>query len=426
VEDIIQAAQQQQRTLLTESESKEILAAYNIPISQTGIATSAAEAVKWADQIGYPVVLKLLSTTITHKTDVGGVQLNLTDSEAVEWAYQEILRSVTEKAGAEHFEGVTVQPMIHLDGGYELILGSSLDPQFGPVLVFGTGGQLVEVFRDRAIALPPLNTTLARRMMEQTQIYQALQGVRGRAAVDLPALEQLLVRFSQLVIEQPWIREIDINPLLVRPQHKEEAHPCIALDARVVLHPPGTAIDDVTKPAIRPYPSQYAKPWQLKDGKQVTIRPIRPEDEPLIVQFHQTLSEESVYFRYFSLLKLSRRIAHDRLTRICFIDYDREMALVVDWKDPSTGEHKILAVGRLSKLHGVNEAEFSMLVSDLYQRQGIGTELLQRLVYIGREEGLERITAEILSENSAMQRVSEKVGFQLYRSVDIVKAELKL
>ncbi|NEO29237.1 MAG: bifunctional acetate--CoA ligase family protein/GNAT family N-acetyltransferase [Symploca sp. SIO3C6] len=418
-QEMLQTARQQGRTLLTELESKQLLAAYGIPIVHTGVAKTEQEAVNWANSLGYPVVLKLLSETITHKTDVGGVQLNLTDAEAVVWAYGSIKASVSEKVGAEHFLGVTVQQMISLDGGYELIVGSSIDPQFGPVLVFGSGGQLVEIFRDRAIALPPLNSTLARRIIEQTQIYRALQGVRGRQPVDLEALEQLLVQFSQLVVEQCWIKEIDINPLFV------SSNQIIALDARVVLHEADISEEQLPKLAIRPYPTQYVSPGTLNDGTPITIRPIRPEDEPLIVQFHKTLSEESVYFRYFHLIKLGMRTAHERLTRICFIDYNREMALVADYKNPETEKHEILAVGRLSKLHGINEAEFAMLVGDPYQRRGLGTQLLERLLQIGRDEQLDRITAEILAENVPMQKVSEKVGFRLHRvGNDLVKAEI--
>ena len=420
VDNIITTARQAGRTILTELESKQILAAYGIASIPAGVATTEDEAVECANSLGYPVVVKLLSKTITHKTDVGGVQLNLTDDEAVSWAYRTIETSVGEKVGAEHFLGVTVQPMIHLDGGYELIIGSSIDPQFGPVLLFGTGGQLVEIFQDRAIALPPLNTTLARRMMEQTRIYKALRGVRGRSPVDMASLEELLVRFSQLVVEQPWIQEIDINPLLATTEK------LIALDARIVLHPAELEEQQLPKLAIRPYPTQYAAPWTMKDGTTVTIRPIRPEDEPLAVQFHQTLSEQSVYFRYFHLMKLSQRIAHERLMRLCFIDYDREMALVADYKNPETGNHEILAVGRLSQLHGVSEAEFALLVSDPYQRQGLGTELLRRLLEVGRNEQIQSITADILPENAAMQRVCEKVGFQLHRTFDSVKAEIEL
>ena len=217
-----------------------MLAAYGIPTVETRIAVTEDEAVKAAEEIGFPVVLKLHSLTITHKTDVGGVLLNLRDAEAVRKGFQGIKTSVTEKAGAEHFQGVTVQPMVKLDG-YELIIGSSLDSQFGPVMLFGTGGQLVEVFKDRALALPPLNSTLARRLMEQTKIFKALKGVRGRKPVDIEALEELLVRFSQLVVEQRWIKEIDINPLLASSDH------LLALDARVVLHGPEMTEEQVAR-----------------------------------------------------------------------------------------------------------------------------------------------------------------------------------
>ncbi|MEO1349998.1 MAG: bifunctional acetate--CoA ligase family protein/GNAT family N-acetyltransferase [Cyanobacteria bacterium J06635_15] len=427
VDQLLQSVQQQGRTLLTEQESKQVLAAYGIPIVETLKATSAAEAVDCAERLGYPVVLKLLSETITHKTDVGGVKLNLNHPTTVEQAYADIEAAVTAKAGAEHFNGVTVQPMINRDDGYELILGSSIDAQFGPVLLFGTGGQMVEVMRDSAIALPPLTTTLARRLMERTRIYTALQGTRGRSAIDLNQLEQILVRFSQLVVEHPEIQEIDINPLLVSPVDAPGTRHLQALDARVVLYSADVDLDQIPKPAIRSYPTQYVADWIAKDGRTVTIRPIQPEDEPLIVQFHQTLSEQSVYLRYFHLMKLSHRTAHERLTRICFIDYDCEMALVADYDNPETGHREILAVGRLSKLHDTNEAEFAMLVADPAQRLGLGTELLERLIGIARGEGLQRITAEVLMENGAMRHVFQKVGFTLKPMGDgLMKAELDL
>ncbi|MHC0061726.1 bifunctional acetate--CoA ligase family protein/GNAT family N-acetyltransferase [Nostoc sp. UIC 10890] len=419
VEKIIQTARQAGRTILTEFESKQILAAYGIPVVATCVSKSEDEAVQCAETIGYPVVLKLFSHTITHKTDVGGVQLNLRNAEAVRHAYNAIAESVSEKVGVEHFLGVTVQPMVKM-AGYELIIGSSLDPQFGPVLLFGTGGQLVEVFHDRAIALPPLNTTLARRMMEQTQIYKALKGVRERKSVDIAALEQLMVVFSQLVVEQPWIKEIDINPLLASSEQ------LIALDARIILHETNVEEDQLPKLAIRPYPTKYVSKWTMRDGTPVTIRPIRPEDEPLMVQFHKTLSEQSVYFRYFHLIKLQSRVAHERLTRICFIDYDREIALVVEYQNPETQTREILAVGRLSKIHGTNEAEFAIVVSDRCQCQGIGTELLQRLLQVSRDEQLSTITADILIDNYGMQKVCEKLGFHIERTEDptVVKAQI--
>src|SRR5205814_9089042 len=215
-EGILQGTRQAGRTQLTEFESKELLRAYGIPVVDTRVASSDDEAVQVAAAIGFPVVLKLHSETITHKTDVDGVKLNLADDQAARRAFREIESSVEARAGRGHFRGVTVQPMVRREG-YEIVVGSSVDAQFGPVLLFGTGGQLVEVYRDRALALPPLNTTLARRMMEQTRVFAALEGVRGRKAVDLSVLEEFLVRFSHLIVEQPRIREIDINPLLASP-----------------------------------------------------------------------------------------------------------------------------------------------------------------------------------------------------------------
>ncbi|RUT04364.1 GNAT family N-acetyltransferase [Dulcicalothrix desertica PCC 7102] len=427
-ETIIQKARQAGRTLLTEVESKQVLAAYDIPTVETYIATTPQQTVELAEKIGYPVVIKIFSENITHKKDVGGVHLNLQNAEAVKNAYYQI-----QEINTQNFLGVTVQPMVDLKNSYELILGSSIDLQFGPVLLFGSGGQLVEIFQDTALGLPPLNTTLARLLMEQTHIYKALKGVRGRKPINIEALEQILVQFSQLVVEQPWIKEIDINPLLAKSEinlTKKETiqNSLVALDARIVLHDLNTSETQLPKLAIRPYPTQYVSPWTMKNGMSVTIRPIRPEDEPLMIQFHKTLSEESVYFRYFHLIKLTQRIAHERLTRICFIDYDREMVLVADYKNPKTQQHEILAVGRLSKIHGSNTAEFAMLVSDRFQYQGLGTELLKRLLQIGRDENLTGIGASILLENRGMQRICEKLGFLKYNSDDnsVVKVEINL
>jgi acetyltransferase len=422
VADILNRVRGEKREILTEFESKQLLAAYGIPTAATYIATDAAAAVKCAEKIGYPVVLKLYSETITHKTDVGGVQLNLQTPEGVEAAYNAIQKSVSEKAGAEHFQGVTVQPMVKLKDAYELIIGSSLDPQFGPVLLFGTGGQLVEVFKDRSLGLPPLNTTLARRMMEQTKIHKALKGVRGRKPVDLAALEVLLVRFSALVAEQRWIKEIDINPLLASPDG------LIALDARVVVHGPDVKLEDIPKTAIRAYPTRYIAPWTCKDSTVCTIRPIRPEDEPAMVKFHETLSERSVYLRYFHLMNLEQRTQHERLTRICFIDYDREMALVAERRNPETGESEILGVGRMTKIHGTKEGEVAVLVSDRWQGRGLGKELLSRLLLVGADEKLEKLTADILPDNRDVMRICEKLGFSLQHSLDdqVVRAEFQL
>jgi acetyltransferase len=418
VTDLIRVAREERRTLLTEVESKAVLSAYGIPITDTRIAGTEDEAVEAAGHVGYPVVLKLYSHTITHKTDVGGVQLNLSDADEVRGAYRAIRTAVTAVRGAEHFEGVTVQPMINYTG-YELIVGSSIDPQFGPVLLFGMGGQLVELFRDRALALPPLTTTLARRMIERTVISGAFGGIRGRRPIDMDALEQLLVRFSQLVVEQRWISEIDINPLLVSPER------LIALDARVVLHGPDVQEADLPRLAIRPYPLQYVGTWTTADGAELVIRPIRPEDEPSLVRFHADLTAETVYSRYFEHLGLSERTAHERLIRVCFNDYDREMALVAEVAEG--GERRIVAVGRLSRTPGRPVAEFAILVADRWQRRGLGAELLRRLVQVGEDEGLELIWAELLSDNMGMRRTAAAVGFSVVDQMGpTVRAELHL
>jgi acetyltransferase len=411
VEAVLERAKAAGRTLLTEVESKEVLTLYGIPTVQTSVARNVEEAVQLASTIGFPVVLKVHSETITHKTDVGGVKLNLPDSQAVRQAYRDIESSVAAKAGRDNFLGVAVQPMVRPDG-YELIVGSSVDSQFGPVLLFGSGGQLVEVYRDRALALPPLNTTLAQRMMEQTRVFAALKGARGRAAIDVNALEQILVRFSKLVVEQPRIKEMEINPLLASPDR------LVALDARIVLH--GAEIDgkDLPRSAIRPYPTQYVSSWTMKNGAPVLFRPIRPEDEPLMVKFHETLSEQTVYLRYFHMDQLSARVAHERLIRKCFIDYDKEMALVADYTDPRTGQHEILAVGRLSRENVSTDAEVAVLVTDRYHHQGLGTKLLGRLIEVARGEKYDRIIALILPENNAMCALAAHFHFQVERTSD--------
>ena len=391
------------RTLLTEYESKKVLAAYGIPITDTELAQTADEAVAAADEMGYPVVAKLLSRTITHKTDVGGVVLNLRTADAVREAFETIRAAVAQKAGAEHFEGVTIQPMVKWSG-YELIVGSSPDPQFGPVLLFGMGGQLVEVFRDRSLALPPLNTTLARRLIHETTIATALGGVRGRRPIDEEVLAGLLVRFSELVAEQPRIAEIDINPLLASPER------IIALDARVVLHPATTASADLPRLAIRPYPNEYVRSVADRRGETLGIRPIRPEDEPAIVRFHATLSPETVRARYGTDLALADRTAHERLTRICFVDYDREIALIAETGDVSPIP-EIVGVARLSRIHATDDAQLSLVVADAWHGRGIGTELLRSAVDVAAREGMHALVAALSPRNESMRRLLDRAGF---------------
>ncbi len=383
------------RTLLTEAEAKEVLAAYGLPVAPAVACRDAAEAVAAAARMGYPVVLKLLSTTLTHKSDVGGVRLNLADAAAVRDAFAAVRDSVARHGRPEAFEGVTVQPMIG-ERGLELIVGSSVDAQFGPVILFGAGGVLVEILQDRALALPPLNRTLARRLMERTRIYPALKGVRGQRPVNLEALETLLVRFSQFLVDFPDVAEVDVNPLLATPER------VVALDARVLLAPA-----DAPRPrlAIHPYPNQYTAPFSLRDGTPAVVRALGPEDEPLIVAMHGRLSQHTLRMRFFSLVKT---LSRDSLIRLCHLDYDREMALAAVTADGGT----MLGVSRYYLRAETGEAEFALVVSDARQRQGLGRHLLERLIAVARERGVRKLTGLILAENAPMLRLAHSLGFR--------------
>ncbi len=303
-----------------------------------------------------------------------------------------------------------------VSAGPEFLVASRTDAQFGPVLLFGAGGRDSLAWRDRALALPPLNTTLARRMMEQTSFFRALSEAGSAAAPG--SLEEFLVRFSRLVMEQRWIREMEINPL------KLTAEGLSGQNARILLHPPGIGERDLPRPAIRPYPSQYTFEWQTKEGEETLIRPIRPEDEPLIVKFHETLSDLTVYYRYFHPMRLRQRVAHDRLIRICFVDYSREIALVCERKGPGNEGPQILGVGRIIRAPGAEEGEFAVVISDSCQRSGLGTELLRRLIWVAEQEGLDRISGDVLPDNAGMLRVCEKLGFrrQYAHEQGVVKA----
>jgi len=256
--------------------------------------------------------------------------------------------------------------------------------------------------------------------MELTRIYRALEGVRGRKAADMEALKGALVAFSELVVELPRIAEIDINPLVV------SSDKLLALDARVVLADPKIKDADLPHSAIRPYPSQYVSRWKRKDGSRVVMRPIRPEDEPLMVGFHKSLSEESVYLRYFHMAQLSTRVAHERLIRKCFIDYDREIALVAELTDPDTGNSCIGGVARLSRAPSAEEAEIGVIVADKFQHQGLGAELIKKLIDIARIEKITRIVADFHSENSAIRHLAKHGGATVTRTSDATCFRIQL
>lgn len=386
------------RTLLDEIESKEILEAYGIVTVPTKFAKNEQEAVELAENIGYPVVLKLFSRTITHKRASGGVKLNLNNKDAVSKAYQEIYQTIKNDRGIKHFLGVTVQPMIKLDG-YEIILGSSTDPLFGPTVLFGSGGVMVEVFKDNALGLPPLNSTLALRMMEQTKIYEVLKS--GKIPIDLDKILSVLVKFSNLVTEFPLIKESDINPLFVSSEN------ILALDARFVLFN-----EDETPPklAIRPYPIEYIKFAKLNDGTPIILRPIRPEDELQMINFLSQLSKKSILNRYLKAFNYDELIAKERLVRICCNDYDREISLVAELK--KDGKSEILGIARLIKSSGADKhGVVSLIVKDKWQNKKIGSQLLRNIIEIASEENLSLIEAQILKDNQSMINMCKNFGF---------------
>ncbi len=399
---LIDRVRSEGRTLLTEYESKDLLSMYGISTVPTVLAHSAYEAKNAAVQMGFPVVLKVHSEIITHKSDIGGVKLNLNSIEQVEKAFEDIERAVLQKYSREAFLGVSVQKMI-TSKGIELIMGSTTDPQFGPVILFGAGGVFVEVFQDRVLALPPLNTTLARHAINKTKISQALKGFRGMKPIPEGILEELLVRFSYLVTEIRSISECDMNPILAT------SDGVMALDARIVLH----GINDVIPSlAMRPYPIDLVFEGVLKDGRRALIRPIRPEDEAAIVEFHKELSENSVRQRFFEFVSLDKRIAHERLLRICTTDFDNEIALCAE---VNSGAHSTLIAGvvRMSRIPGTRQSDLKLIIRDDFQQLGLGTELIECALGVAREEGFETIEATVLNENVGMLALAKKFGFTI-------------
>ena len=306
--------------------------------------------------------------------------------------------------------------------GYELQIGSRNDPEFGPVLWFGAGGRFAHMWPHRVVGLPPLNATLARRMLERSPFFSGLQDLCARGALNLATIDAALVRLSQLVIEHPSIKDIQIDPLVV------SAAGALALDARITLHGPEVEDHDLPRSPFRPYPLQYVSNWTTKPGETVTIRPIRAEDEPLMVAFHKRLSEDTVYQRYFQMVTVGRRTAHEALTRICFVDYDREMVLVAERRDTRTGERSIVAIADLTKLYNTKKAEVAVMVRDDCQRHGLGFELVRRLVDVARDERLENVVATTMTENRGMCAVFRRLGFKLSTDPgdDTVVAELPL
>ena len=409
---IIEKALAEGRNLLTENESKQLLASYGIPVVQTIVCDTVEKAMETAESMKYPVVVKLNSETITHKSDVGGVQLNIKDKEGVQTAWNTIRNNLEKLGMLDGFQGVTVQRQLNLSEGYELIFGCNLDNQMGPVIVFGTGGTLVEVYKDSSMALPPLNTASARNCMSKTKIYKALKGVRGKAPCDLDLLDQVFVRFSELIVDQPWIKELDINPMLAT------SSDIIALDARVVLHAPGTPVEKLSKPAIRGYPHEYCDQFTLKNGKEVVIRPIRPDDETLMKEYEASLSEETVKQYMSEVIALEERVAHKRLIPVCHPDFDCQIPLI------AMVDGKIVGTARYAKLPLTENARIVMQVADDFQKQRLGAYFMEKCLAMAATEKTKKVFMKFYEENAGMMKLATANGFEM-KVVDGVVAAVK-
>jgi len=411
VEGIVARALSQKQPFLTEMESKEILSAYGIPVNRTAVAASAEEAVHMAREIGYPVAMKIYSKDISHKSDANGVQLNLRGDKNVRETFRKIMADAHAYDPEAELTGVTIQTMVDRTD-YELILGSKKDPLFGPVVLFGMGGIMTEILKDQAIAFPPLNRLLARRLMESTRVYQLLKGYRNRPPADLGRLEEILIGLSQLVIDFPEIAELDINPLILVGDG-----PC-AVDARVIISP--SKIASPRHLVISPYPDQYEVTTRTREGMDIFIRPIKPEDAPLLMEFFNGLSRESIYYRFFSPLKT---LPKKMLARFTQVDYDRDMALVA--MEQSQPEEKILGVARLMSKAGGIEPEFAVVVGDPWQGKGIGATLMEHLIGIAKERDMESIWGFVLAENTHMLALARKLGFAISKVPGEAQYELR-
>ncbi|MGB7033534.1 MAG: bifunctional acetate--CoA ligase family protein/GNAT family N-acetyltransferase, partial [Syntrophobacteria bacterium] len=398
--------------ILTEIESKSLLTAYGIPVIHTEVATSVEEAKRLATHMGYPIVVKVHSPDIVHKTEAGGVQLDLYSEAAVSVAYRKTIKNARAYNPEAKILGVTLQPMIQRPD-YEILLGAKRDENFGPVILFGMGGVLTELLKDWSIGLPPLNRSLARKLMESTRAYSLLKGYRNKPGANLALLEEMIIRLSQLLEDFPEIVELDMNPVIVN-----EGRPC-AVDARVILKP-----SEVPAPlhlVISPYPAQYESQTVVKDGLAVFIRPIKPEDAPALLDLFHTLSPTSVYYRFFSPMK---SLSASMLARFTQIDYDREIALVALQEERPEG--KMLGVARVIGDPDGKKAEFAVMVGDPWQGKGVGAKLLEKCLQIAKRRGIETVWGIVLRENTQMLALGRKLGFEASRTEEPGELELTI
>jgi acetyltransferase len=414
---IMRNAARENREILTETEAKRLLEYYCLPTVKTYLAKTADEAARLASQVGYPVVLKILSPEIVHKTEAGGVILDIPSEKELRQAFDQIMQRAKEYNPQAEIEGVTVQPMIK-KRGYEVILGAKMDPLFGPVILFGMGGIGVELFKDVAVGLPPLNQTLARRIMEDTRVYQLLKGYRNMPPANLKLLEELMVLFSQMLVDFPQLKEVDINPLFI---NEKEA---FALDARIVIDKERVfaKLEPHQHLVISPYPKKYETLWKLRDGRTVLLRPIKPEDEPMWLEMFQNFSEESIRYRFFQIIKDT---PHEVRVRYCNIDYDRELGIVAELTED--GRRRILGVVRLITEPDGKNGEIAFIVADPWQGLGLGSKMLDFMIEICKDKKLETIYGVMLPDNYRAINLMRKMGFTVERvDQDTVKGTLNL
>jgi acetyltransferase len=404
---IIEGAMMEHRKVLTEMESKALLSAFNIPVARTMVAHSPAEALLIGQQLGFPVAMKINSPDITHKSDAGGVILNLNNAHEVRAAYQHIIDNVQHNRPNATMNGISIEPMIVKPNGRELMIGVTSDPVFGPVITFGAGGTTVEIMGDRAVSLPPLNRFLVKDMIQRTHISKMLGAFRNMLPANIEALEDVLLRVSEMVCELPLLKEMDINPLIL------DENGALAADARVLVEYRQPSPDRYAHMAIYPYPTHLVSHWQLADGTDITIRPIRPEDAVLVKKFVHDLSDESKYFRFMNSVQ---ELTEEMLARLTQLDYSREMALIAVTEEE--GAEVELGVARYAINPDGDTCEFALVIADSVAGKGLGQKLMVSLMEAARSKGLSVIEGEVLNNNHRMLKLMSRIGFEQKTSED--------
>ncbi len=400
---LIEAVLSERRKVLSEMESKSVLRAFKIPVAQTMVARTPTEALLLAEQIGFPVVMKVDSPDLPRKSEVGGVRLNIISAAAVRNAYHDILDTVGRNAPSARINGVSIEPFVARPNGRELKVGVIRDRVFGPVITFGVGGAECEVFNDTAVALPPMNSYLVEDLIRSTRAAKILGDYRNMPAANMEALEDVLLRISQMVCELPWLQELDLNPLIV------DENGAIAADARIVIDFAPSSGDRYSHMAIHPYPAHLVEDWVLPDGQVVVIRPIRPEDAEMEKEFVAHLSDESKYFRFMDTL---RELTQSMLVRFTQIDYDREMAFVAVTEED--GKEVQVGVSRFVSNPDGETVEFALAVADGWQKRGVGRKLMSAVIECARAKGYRAVVGDVLALNSKMFKLMTSLGFTIH------------